>query len=174
MIRLRKFLVSEEVIQKKYEWKNDSTIKYASFPHFSEEDETYSFEQVYKEITFRESHDNCLDYLIYDDDFLIGDCNIMIDPDHLFKKIEGTGWIGIVIGEEDYRGKGVGREVMNMLEKECINEGLNRIELGVFEFNERAIKLYEKLGYKKIGEIDNFTYAYGKWWKDIRYEKLMK
>jgi len=47
---------------------------------------------------------------------------------------------------------------MEYLEKEIGNKGLKRIELGVFEFNENARRLYLKLGYKEIGRIDDFTY----------------
>jgi len=49
--------------------------------------------------------------------------------------------------------------------------GLKRIELGVFEFNENARRLYQKLGYKEIGRIPDFTYWNGKMWPDIRMEK---
>lgn len=52
-------------------------------------------------------------------------------------------------------------------------QGLKRIELGVFEFNQQAQKLYQKLGYKEIGRIDNFTYWQGKMWTDIRMEKYL-
>ena len=48
---------------------------------------------------------------------------------------------------------------------------IKRIELGVFEFNTRAQKFYTKLGYKKVGEVKDFTFWEGRFWNDIRMEK---
>ncbi len=60
---------------------------------------------------------------------------------------------------------------MRYIETEIRLHGLGRIELGVFEFNENARQLYEKVGYKEIGRIEDFTYWNGKMWQDIRMEK---
>ena len=45
-----------------------------------------------------------------DNDKLIGNCGLM-DTDYK----DGTSTIGIFIGEEEYRGKGLGTEVINLL-----------------------------------------------------------
>ena len=99
--------------------------------------------------------------------------NYQIDPDFLFKREAGTAWVGIVIGETSARGKGIGTQTMQHLEEQIQAKGLKRIELGVFEFNRSAIKLYKKLGYKEIGRIDDFTYWQGRMWQDIRMEKYL-
>jgi RimJ/RimL family protein N-acetyltransferase len=112
-------------------------------------------------------------YLIYLDGLLIGEMNYMVDPNHLYKKEEGTAWIGITIGEPEGRGKGIGYHAIHFLEEEIKKDGLNRVELGVFEFNTQARNLYEKLGYKEIGRIENFTYWADKMWFDIRMEKYL-
>jgi RimJ/RimL family protein N-acetyltransferase len=112
-------------------------------------------------------------YLIYLEDKLIGEMNYMVDPSHLYKKESGTAWIGITIGEPEGRGKGIGYEAIQYLEKEIKKHGLYRVELGVFEFNIQAQKLYRKLGYEEIGRIENFTYWQDKMWKDIRMEKYL-
>jgi RimJ/RimL family protein N-acetyltransferase len=112
-------------------------------------------------------------YLIYLNDQLIGEMNYMIDPGHLLKKETGTAWIGITIGEQIGRGKGIGYQAIEFMEEQIKEEGLKRIELGVFEFNKQAFKLYQKLGYKEIGRIDNFTYWQERMWKDIRMEKYL-
>jgi RimJ/RimL family protein N-acetyltransferase len=61
-------------------------------------------------------------------------------------------WVGIAIGEADFRGKGYGTEAMNLLLKFAFH-GLNlhRVNLSVFEFNKRAIRSYEKCGFKYEG-----------------------
>ncbi|MFE7065114.1 GNAT family N-acetyltransferase [Sutcliffiella sp. NPDC057660] len=112
-------------------------------------------------------------FLIYLDDQLIGEMNYMVDPSHLYKKEPGTAWIGITIGEPEGRSKGVGHVAIQYLEEQIKKEGLKRIELGVFEFNIQAQKLYQKLDYKEIGHIKDFTYWQGALWSDIRMEKYL-
>ena len=112
-------------------------------------------------------------YLIYLNDQLIGEMNYMVDPSHLYKKEPGTAWIGITIGENEGRGKDIGYVAIQYLEEQIKKEGLKRIELGVFEFNKQAQKLYQKLGYKEIGSIDNFTFWQDKKWTDIRMDKYV-
>jgi RimJ/RimL family protein N-acetyltransferase len=112
-------------------------------------------------------------YLIYADGRLVGEMNFQIDPDYLFKREAGTAWIGIGIGEASARGKGVGARAMKYLEEQIQAQGLSRIELGVFEFNAKALRLYRKAGYQEIGRIDDFTYWQGRMWQDIRMEKYL-
>lgn len=112
-------------------------------------------------------------YLIYLQDRLIGEIEYQIDPRHVYKKETGTAWIGIVIGEEIGRGKGIGYLAMQYLEEQIRLQGLTRIELGVFEFNKNAIKLYRKLGYKEIARLNDSTYWQDKMWQDIRMEKYV-
>lgn len=52
-----------------------------------------------------------------------------------------------VVIEDSYRGKGYGTQIMELVEIEVQKQGLNRIGLHVFGFNETAINLYKKLGY---------------------------
>ncbi|RWZ60571.1 GNAT family N-acetyltransferase [Halobacillus fulvus] len=112
-------------------------------------------------------------YLIYVDRQLVGEMNYMINPQHLYKSEEETAWIGITIGEEAGRGKGIGRKALTFLEQEIKQAGLRRIELGVFEFNVNAYRLYQKLGYREIARLHNFTFYDGKQWADIRMEKYV-
>lgn len=112
-------------------------------------------------------------YLVYFNDQLVGEMNYIVDPGHLYKKVPGTAWIGITIGEDIGRDKGIGYAAIQYLEDQIKKQGLTRIELGVFEFNKRAHKLYEKLGYEEIGIIDNFTYWQGEMWTDIRMDKYL-
>ena len=112
-------------------------------------------------------------YLIYAQGELIGEMDYSVDPQHVYKKEKGTAWIGITIGEESGRGKGIGYQALQYLEQEIKLQDLKRIELGVFEFNTPAVKLYQKLGYKEIARIEGFTYWQGKMWQDIRMEKYL-
>jgi RimJ/RimL family protein N-acetyltransferase len=52
--------------------------------------------------------------------------------------------IGVVAG---YRGQGIGEALMKAALQKAIAKGLTRIELTVFEGNEAAMALYQKLGF---------------------------
>ena len=52
---------------------------------------------------------------------------------------------------KEYTGKGNGTKLMNTLEKQAIENGINRLELEVSEKNKFAISLYEKLGFEVEG-----------------------
>jgi RimJ/RimL family protein N-acetyltransferase len=112
-------------------------------------------------------------YLVYLQGRLIGEADYQVDPEHLYKKESGTAWIGILIGEEAGRGQGIGSVAIGYLENQIHAQGLKRIELGVFEFNTNAIKLYQKLGYREFARIHDFTNWNGKMWQDIRMEKYL-
>ena len=82
-----------------------------------------------------------------EDDTLIGNCGFN-EIDTLKQIAE----IGIFIGDEEKRGKGLGTEAVSLLIKygfEYLN--LNNIMLRVYSFNERAIKSYKKCGFKEFG-----------------------
>ncbi len=76
------------------------------------------------------------------DDKLIGECDLDVTWNHQ------NAWVGIGIGEPDYRGKGYGTDAMRVLIGYAFRElGLYRITLGVFSYNTRAIRSYEKAGF---------------------------
>jgi RimJ/RimL family protein N-acetyltransferase len=80
-------------------------------------------------------------------DTLIGRC-MLFDVNHVDRKA----MLGIVIGEKDYWGKGYGQDAIRLLLDYGFNLlNLNSIMLGTFEFNERAIHCYHKVGFKDIG-----------------------
>ena len=49
-----------------------------------------------------------------------------------------------------FQHQGIGRTLLRKAEEWAIQKGMTEIELGVFEFNVRAISIYEKLGYETI------------------------
>ena len=91
-------------------------------------------------------------------DSLIGNCNIQIDWKNR------VGMIGIMIGEKEYWGKGYGTEALRMLVKYGFNTlNLNRIELETYAFNTRALKSYNKVGFKQEGLKRNSYFKNGKY-----------
>ncbi|MDV2682933.1 GNAT family protein [Alkalihalophilus lindianensis] len=70
----------------------------------------------------------------------------------------------IDIGEKDYWGKGYATEALKLLLDYAFLElNLHRISLKVFSFNERAIGVYCKLGFKQEGVSRQSLYREGKW-----------
>ena len=62
--------------------------------------------------------------------------------------------LGILIGDEAWRRKGVGFEVINrVIEYSFDRFKLNKIQLGVDPSNLAAVRLYEKLGFKPENKI---------------------
>ncbi len=172
-ITFRKLIAPDNEIASTLEsWSNDPLITHLIRPN-QNQNELEGFVEVSVESLEKQLGEFSI-YLIYMDGLLVGEMNFLADPNHLYKKEVGTAWIGLVIGEESARGKGIGNQAIKHLEKKIRGQKFSRIELGVFEFNIRAIKLYEKLGYQEIGRISNFTYWRGKMWQDIRMEKLLK
>ena len=66
----------------------------------------------------------------------------------------GDGWVGIGIGEPEYWGKGYGTEAMQLTLRYAFTElNMHRVTLGVFDYNPRAIRSYEKAGFKLEGRL---------------------
>lgn len=60
----------------------------------------------------------------------------------------------LVIGiRKDYRGKGYGQALFKEIDKWAAKNGVTRLELTVMTHNERAVHLYEKMGFKKEGTL---------------------
>ena len=80
-------------------------------------------------------------------DELIGNVGVEdIKPAH------GTATVGIFIGEAQNRGKGYGTEALNLLVGYAFGVlNLQNIMLMVFEFNQNAVKSYQKVGFKEFG-----------------------
>jgi len=81
-------------------------------------------------------------------DKLIGNCSLF-RINNLNRKAE----FGIFIGDRKYWNKGFGTEATKLILDYGFNIlNLNNIMLEVFSFNKRAIKSYEKVGFKMIGK----------------------
>ena len=63
-------------------------------------------------------------------------------------------WLGISIGERDYWGRGYGTDAMRLtVQYGFVELNLRRISLGLHAYNERALKSYEKVGFKLEGRM---------------------
>jgi RimJ/RimL family protein N-acetyltransferase len=99
---------------------------------------------------------------------LIGTCAFsQLDGDN------GSALFHITIGEKDTWGRGYGTEATQlMLDHAFGTLGLHRIALAVFEFNERAIRAYEKSGFVIEGRARESIWRDGRWWDEISMSVL--
>jgi len=81
---------------------------------------------------------------------------------------QGETFVGIGIGERDYWDKGYGTDAMNILLRYAFTElNLERVTLTVFEYNARAIRSYEKCGFRVEGHSRETLHREGRRWDVI-------
>jgi len=123
-----------------FAWINDRALVELSAvfrPVTREEHDTW-FAQV-------RARDDVLIRAIREDGRLVGTCSLLVDGDEAELRIR--------IGEADARGRGLGTEAVRMLTARGFGElGLRRIWLQVFRANTRAIRSYEKAGFRPCAE----------------------
>ena len=67
---------------------------------------------------------------------------------------QGDGWVGIGIGQRSDWGKGYGTDAMRVLLRYAFTEiNLRRVSLGLFAYNPRAQRAYEKAGFVLEGRM---------------------
>jgi len=82
--------------------------------------------------------------------------------------------MGIVIGRKDMQNKGIGGEAIRLLQRFVFHTlNLNRLELEVYECNERAIRCYRKAGFREEGRLRQRVYRKGKYW-DVLVMAVLK
>lgn len=80
----------------------------------------------------------------------------------------GDSFVGIGIGERDYWGRGYGTDAMRVLLRYAFDElNLHRVSLGVFEYNTRARRAYEKAGFVVEGRGRQELHRDGRRWDMI-------
>ena len=79
--------------------------------------------------------------------------------------LAGNAWVGIGIGERQDWNKGYGTEAMQLAVDFGFRElNLQRISLSTFEFNPRAVRSYEKVGFQHEGRQRQFLLHDGRRW----------
>jgi RimJ/RimL family protein N-acetyltransferase len=95
-----------------------------------------------------------------DDDALLGDIELFVSnwPGR-------EAFVGLGIGEREFWGKGYGTDVMNVILRYAFTEvNLKRVTLTVFEYNPRAIRSYEKAGFRHEGRVRQALHKEGARW----------
>ena len=86
----------------------------------------------------------------------------------------GDTWVGIGLGERKYWSKGYGTDAMRIILRYAFTElNLHRVSLDTFEYNPRAIRSYEKAGFKIEGRVRQLLNREGRRW-DVIYMGILR
>ncbi len=104
-----------------------------------------------------------------EDDRLLGDINL----DVINNWASRDAFVGIGINNREDWGKGYGTEAMKLMLQFAFTEvNLYRVTLTVFEYNPRAIRSYEKAGFRVEGRLRGALLKDGKRW-DVLYMGIL-
>jgi RimJ/RimL family protein N-acetyltransferase len=97
-----------------------------------------------------------------DGDQYIGSLGMWVDLIH------SEAWVGLGIGEREFWSRGYGSDMMRLCQRYVFAElGLERLSLGLHEYNPRALRSYEKCGFRLEGRTRKDLMREGK-----RYDSL--
>ena len=83
--------------------------------------------------------------------------------------------LGIMIGDKSYWSNGYGTDaVITLLRLAFEQMNLHRVDLGVFEFNERATACYRKCGFVEEGRRREGYFQDGRYWDVVRMSVLRR
>ena len=102
-------------------------------------------------------------FVVVSGDAVVGWCDVLPNRTRVIYSHCGTLGIGLL---PQFRGKGIGRTLMQRVIDDAFAFGLTRIELTVRETNVNAIALYKSLGFEVEGRHRNAVCIEG------RYENL--
>jgi RimJ/RimL family protein N-acetyltransferase len=98
---------------------------------------------------YKEDRTFSLAIILKDGDRHIGNTGL-----HGITSVDRSAEFGILIGDKDVWGQGYGAEAAHLVLDYGFSQlGLHRIWLRVFSFNERARRLYEKVGFRLEGTL---------------------
>lgn len=85
-----------------------------------------------------------------------------------------SGTLGILLGKP-FWSQGYGSEALGLVLDYAFREmNLHRVELGVYAFNDRAIHVYQKLGFREVGRRRETLYRDGQWYDDVIMDVLQR
>ncbi|MEC5425841.1 GNAT family protein [Virgibacillus sp. C22-A2] len=155
-VKLRK--MTNEDVELYHSWRNDVDVMISTNPSL----DLYSIQDT-KEFVERVilGSNSSKSYIIHDNDSekAIG-ITSLINIDQKNRNAECI----IDIGKKDYWGRGYGKEALKLLlDYAFLEMNLHRVSLRVFSFNERAISLYSRIGFKNEGVSRQSLFRNGSW-----------
>jgi len=99
---------------------------------------------------------------------VIGNCGL-----HNVNEVHRHAVFGIFIGEKTYWNQGIGAEATALILDYGFNiMNLNNISLEVVKFNQRAVRCYEKVGFKYVGTRRQAVFMAGNYHDVLLYDIL--
>jgi ribosomal protein S18 acetylase RimI-like enzyme len=88
---------------------------------------------------------------------LAGTVTLYSNPARAVEEGWPAGWAGVrLLGVlPEYRGRGIGRALMEECIKRCRNSGIHTLGLHTSELMDVARRMYEKMGFRRIPELDH-------------------
>lgn len=75
--------------------------------------------------------------------------------------------------ERAWRGKGVGRALLEALIERARALGYHKLVLAAFPFNDMGMRLYERVGFRRVGVYSEHGLVDGRWVDIVIMEKLL-
>jgi RimJ/RimL family protein N-acetyltransferase len=169
LVRLSAF-DPEEIAKAYVNWMRDSELQRLfgseASALYSAKSEMKFFEKMVKE---ENPANHFFSIRKLDDNRLLGDINL----DVVNEWGSRDAFVGLGIGSREDWGKGYGTDAMKIMLRFAFTElNLRRVTLTVFEYNPRAIRSYEKVGFHYEGRLRGALLRDGKRW-DMLYMGIL-
>ncbi|MEN3034036.1 MAG: GNAT family protein [Aquificaceae bacterium] len=157
-------LLPEDVTERYLSWLRDPEVTQFLEMRWS----SYTLEELREYV--KELSKSKTDFLmgIFVKDLHIGNVKIgSINPFHR------NADIGIIIGEREFRNKGIGTKAIMMATDFAFNElNINHLLAGAYSQNQASIKAFQKAGYSIAGRLKNRVFYKGSYIDVILMERL--
>ena len=156
-------------------WNNDPAIKHL----YNRFDDAESFAKTFSPAYFERlgqppaGDGPHASLMVMVDGVPVGHATFEFDTPKLLSALPHTAWIALMIGEGHLRGRGLGKRVVADLEQRVAEAGAERIEIGVFAYNERSIRLFTELGYEAFARTPACAWWDGRLWAEVRLRKAL-
>lgn len=156
--------ISIDDVERYTEWVNDLEI--GQFVLFAAG--VYDLDREREALRRLMSNDTLFAIVEKDTNKAIGNCGL-----HQVNEIHRRATFGIFIGEKTYWNQGIGAEATALILDYGFNiMNLNNITLEVVAYNQRAVRCYEKVGFKYVGRRREFMFMAGKYHDVLIYDIL--
>jgi UDP-4-amino-4,6-dideoxy-N-acetyl-beta-L-altrosamine N-acetyltransferase len=126
-------------------------------------------EKEFVESLYKDNQNIVLGITLKENDQLIGNIGL-----HKISIPFRQASLGIFIGDKSCWSKGYGTEALNLMLKHAFDQlNLHRVFLTVLSFNTRAIRAYEKVGFKREGIFREHMFRNGKYY-DVHYMGVLE
>ena len=155
--------IEKEDLPQLRDWRNDFNIRVRTREH-----RLLSMANQYKWFDSLRDDKNTVMFAIEVGDTLIGVCGLCY-----IDWVDRTAELSIYIGDENYAGKGLGKQIVKMLlSKAFENLNLNKVWLECFSFNEQGIRLFKSCNFIEEGRLRKHIYRMGEYHDSIMMSVL--